>query len=270
MDIVTWNVNGIRAVHQKGFLEFFRDQRPDVLCIQETKAQPDQVPDELRAPDGYDLALHSAQRKGYSGVATWTRASGDRAAGGRPRAETRAGTGEPRFDDEGRVLVTRLGEIRLYNIYFPNGGGGPERLAYKKDFYFHMRDLFARHLAAGEPLIVCGDFNTAREPIDLARPKENEKNSGFLPEEREWLETYFGLGLVDVFRRRHPGEPGHYTWWDYRFSARDRNVGWRIDYFLVSPDLAARVEDCRILAGVKGSDHCPVLLRLGTAEGGGS
>ena len=176
--------------------------------------------------------------------------------------EVRLGVGEPRFDDEGRVLVTRHGDVLVYNIYFPNGGGGPERLAYKRDFYLHMRDVFARHLAEGESLVVCGDFNTAREPIDLARPRENEKHSGFLPEEREWLELYFSLGLLDVFRRRHPGEPGHYTWWDYRFSARDRNVGWRIDYFLISPDLEPRVADCRILSGVTGSDHCPVLLDL--------
>jgi exodeoxyribonuclease-3 len=254
MRCVTWNVNGIRAVHKKGFLEFFQQAHPDVLCIQETKAQPDQVPDQLASiPDTY-FYIHSAQRKGYSGVATWSR---------QEPQEVREGVGAPQFDAEGRVLVTRHDDIFLYNIYFPNGSGGPERLEYKKNFYFHLREVFARHLAAGEPLVVCGDFNTAHEPIDLARPKENEKNSGFMPEEREWLKTYFSLGLVDIFRRLHPGEPGHYSWWDYRFSARDRNIGWRIDYFLISPDLVDRVLECRILPEVTGSDHCPVLLTLG-------
>ncbi len=266
MQLVTWNVNGIRAVHQKGFLEFFHSARPDVLCIQETKAQPDQVPPELASIEGWRFDLLSARRKGYSGVATWSR----EASGADRLLEVRLGVGEPRFDEEGRVVVTRHRDVLVYNIYFPNGGGGPERLAYKRDFYLHMRDVFAGHLAAGEPLVVCGDFNTAREPIDLARPRENEKNSGFLPEEREWLETYFALGLVDVFRRRHPGEPGHYTWWDYRFSARSRNVGWRIDYFLISPDLEPRVADCRILSGVTGSDHCPVMLELRDSPGEGT
>ncbi|PKN28004.1 MAG: exodeoxyribonuclease III [Deltaproteobacteria bacterium HGW-Deltaproteobacteria-22] len=253
MQWLTWNVNGIRAVHKKGFLDFFQRVAPDVLCIQETKAQPDQVPGEMSDIPGYGFHMHSAQRKGYSGVATWTR---------QVPQEVREGVGAAEFDAEGRVLVTRHEDIYLYNIYFPNGSGGPERLEYKKNFYFHLRDVFARHMAAGEPLVVCGDFNTAHEPIDLARPRENEKNSGFMPVEREWLDTYFALGLVDIFRQLHPGEPGHYSWWDYRFSARDRNIGWRIDYFMISPDLVDRVEDCRILPEVTGSDHCPVLLAL--------
>ncbi len=253
MQWLTWNVNGIRAVHKKGFMEFFQGLQPDVLCIQETKAQPDQVPQELAEIPGFHFLMHSAQRKGYSGVATWSR--------GQPQ-EVRLGVGAPEFDAEGRVLVTRHGGIYLYNIYFPNGGGGPERLEYKKNFYFHLHDVFERHLAAGEPLVVCGDFNTAHEPIDLARPRENEKNSGFMPVEREWLETYFSLGLVDIFRRLHPGEPGHYSWWDVRTSARDRNLGWRLDYFMISSDLVDRVEDCRILPEVTGSDHCPVMLTL--------
>ena len=135
-------------------------------------------------------------------------------------------------------------------------------MEYKKRFYFHLRDVLAAHLERRQSVVVCGDYNTARHPIDLARPKENEKNSGFLPEEREWLETYFALGFVDAFRFLHPDEPGQYSWWDYRFSARERNIGWRIDYFLVSPDLTGRIVDCRMLPDVMGSDHCPVLLEL--------
>ncbi len=250
---MTWNVNGIRAVQKKGFLEFLLREKPDVLCLQETKAMPDQMPEELRAVPGYELFMHSAERKGYSGVATFVRGTPER---------VQAGIGEPRFDAEGRVLCTRIAGVNLYNVYFPNGGGGPERLEYKRDFYGAFLDVLKGHLAAGEPVVVCGDFNTARHPVDLARPKENEKNSGFMPVEREWLEEYFTAGFVDVFRIRHVDEPGHYTWWDYRFSARSRNVGWRIDYFLISPDLESRVADCRILSEVMGSDHCPVLLDL--------
>lgn len=250
---ITWNVNGIRAAEKKGFMDFFRKWEPDVLCVQETKALPEQFPSELTEIPGYHFFSHSAQRKGYSGVATWCRT---------PPEDVQTGIGVPEFDAEGRVLRTRHAGIFLYNVYFPNGSGGPERLEYKKRFYHHLRDIIAGHLDHGESVVVCGDYNTARHPIDLARPKENEKNSGFLPEEREWLETYFSLGLVDAFRHLHPDEPGQYSWWDYRFSARERNIGWRIDYFLVSPDLADRITDCRMLADVMGSDHCPVLLEL--------
>ncbi len=249
----TWNVNGIRAVEKKGFMDFFQQWNPDVLCVQETKAQSDQFPPALTDIPGYRFMAHSAVRKGYSGVATWSRT---------PPEDVQAGLGVPEFDEEGRVLRTRHAGIFLYNVYFPNGSGGPQRLEYKKRFYFHFRDVIAAHLARKEPVVVCGDYNTARHPIDLARPKENEKNSGFLPEEREWLEAYFSLGLVDAFRHLHPDEPGQYSWWDYRFSARERNIGWRIDYFLVSPDLKARITDCRMLPEVMGSDHCPVLLEL--------
>lgn len=249
----TWNVNGIRAVEKKGFFDFFQKWVPDVLCIQETKAQKDQFPKSLIEIPGYTFFSHSALRKGYSGVATWCRT---------PPQDVQLGLGIPEFDVEGRVLRTRHEDIFLYNIYFPNGSGGSERLEYKKRFYFQIHDVIAAHLQRNESVIVCGDYNTARHPIDLARPKENEKNSGFLPEEREWLETYFHLGLVDAFRHLHPNEPGHYSWWDYRFSARERNIGWRIDYFLVSPDLASRIVDCRMLTAILGSDHCPVLLEL--------
>ena len=252
MRIISWNVNGIRAVENKGFWDWFEEARPDVLCLQETKAQPEQVSERLRGPAGYQTYWHSAERKGYSGVATFSRGP----------VSVQRGLGVPEFDLEGRVLISEHDGFSLLNCYMPNGKQSQERLDYKLRFYAALLDYCDQQHAAGRHLVICGDVNTAHKEIDLARPKENEKISGFLPEEREWIDRYLAHGFVDAFREFHP-EPDQYTWWSYITRARDRNIGWRIDYFLVSEGLMPRVQDCIIMADVMGSDHCPIALDLG-------
>ncbi|MEB3238113.1 MAG: exodeoxyribonuclease III [Candidatus Sericytochromatia bacterium] len=253
--IATWNVNGIRAVTRNGFAGWLATEAPDVLCLQEVRALPDQVPAEATAEAGWHRTWHAAERKGYSGVATWTRTLWP----------THTGLGEARFDTEGRAIWTDLPDgIRLLNVYVPNGGRDLERVPYKLDFYAAMlAEIQAGH-ARGERFIICGDWNTAHQPIDLANPKANQGTTGFLPEERAWVDRFLTEGdLVDPFRDRHPGESGHYTWWSNRPGVRDRNIGWRIDYFLVSRTLAPQVLDVAHRPDVKGSDHCPVVLTIG-------
>ncbi len=258
MKLISWNVNGIRAVVRKGvFFELLADQSPDVCCVQETKAQPDQLTKKLLRPAGYHTYWNSAERKGYSGVATFSQTE--------PlRVET--GFGIPEFDVEGRVLMTEHPGFKLFNVYFPNGKRSPERLDYKLRFYAAFLDHCTALLAHGDRLIVCGDVNTAHKAIDLARPKQNEKTSGFLPEEREWIDRYLSHGFVDAFRVFHPDEPEQYTWWHLISRARERNVGWRIDYHLVSENLMPAVTDASLLPAVIGSDHCPVALELDEAR----
>lgn len=257
MKLVSWNVNGLRAVAKKGFLGYLYEASPDILGLQETKAQAEQLPEEVRNPKGYfSYFSHSKGRKGYSGVAIYTKEEPNK---------VEYGIGIPRFDDEGRILIGHYDDFVLLNVYFPNGGGGPERLQYKLDFYDAFLSFIEklRKKEAGKRAIVfCGDVNTAHEAIDLARPKENEKNTGFLPEERAWLDTLVAHGWVDTFRRFFPEKEGAYSYWDMKTAARDRNVGWRIDYFFVSPDLVSRVEKAGILDQVYGSDHCPVYIEL--------
>ena len=250
--ILSWNVNGIRAVYKKGFLEWFFKEKADIVCVQETKAWAEQLVDELRNPVGYSSYFAEAERKGYSGVALYTRLE--------PR-EVRTGFGHKRFDDEGRTLAVDFGDFILYNVYFPNGKASKERLQYKMDFYeaflSHMNELKRK----GRKVVVCGDVNTAHHEIDLAHPKENEKTSGFLPEEREWIDRFLQCGFIDVFRMFND-KPEQYTWWDMRTRARERNIGWRIDYFYVSENLQESVASARILADVQGSDHCPIDITL--------
>ncbi len=250
MKIVTWNVNGIRAALGKNLKTWMLAQSSDVFCLQEIKATPQQLTDEQRDFPGYSVIWNPAQRLGYSGVATFSK---------REQVEARLGLDEERFDVEGRVIRTRHEDFLLYNIYFPNGQRGHDRVEYKLDFYSRLLEICDGLLASGENIIITGDFNTAHAPIDLARPKENETTSGFLPEERAWVEKYLEHGFVDVYRRLYP-ERVQYTWWTYRMGARQRNIGWRIDYFLVSESLAGRVRDVIIHDGVTGSDHCPVEL----------
>lgn len=253
MKIATWNVNGLRAADTKGFTRWVETSRPDVLCMQEVKAEPEQLPLHLREPGGYRPHWHWATRKrGYSGVATWL---------SRP-VDTQSGCGVEAYDCEGRVLETRFEDFTLFNIYFPNGSRDHSRVPFKLRFYEDMLSEFGRRMAAGEHLVVCGDFNTAHTEIDLANPRANAKTTGFLPEERAWIDRYLAAGFRDVFRERHPGEKGHYSWWSYRPGVRERNIGWRIDYFLVSENLANSVRGCEILSDVQGSDHCPVVLEL--------
>ena len=250
--LYSWNVNGLRAAVKKGFLDFMDRVRPDMLGIQETKAEESQVTGPLEPLQGYHRVFSSAERKGYSGVALFSRE--------KPRSVSLT-MGRPEFDGEGRVIQADFGDFILFNVYFPNGKSRPERLQYKMEFYEHFLKVTQGLLKQGRSVVVCGDVNTAHQPIDLARPKENETVSGFLPEERAWIDRFLAAGFVDVFRELHP-EPDQYTWWDMKSGARARNVGWRIDYFYVSKSLRDRVRGASILPEVTGSDHCPVGLDL--------
>ncbi|MCF7801154.1 MAG: exodeoxyribonuclease III [Candidatus Marinimicrobia bacterium] len=252
MRIISWNLNGIRAVLKKGFWDWFNHEQPNILCLQETKAQPDQLDDDILNPPGYTGIWHSAERKGYSSVATFTKP--------KPLHIENQFLDE-RFNREGRTILCEYPQFFLYNIYFPNGQRDEERLRYKLEFYDELLD-HARTTMQRKPVIIVGDYNTAHTEIDLARPKQNEEISGFLPEEREWVDRYLSAGLVDVFREEHPGVNGYYTWWTYRANARINNVGWRIDYFLVSQDFVSHVDAARIHPDVMGSDHCPISLTL--------
>lgn len=252
MKITTWNVNGIRAVMKKGSFAWARSYAPDILCLQEVKAGFHQVPEEERDIPGYTCYWNAARRPGYSGVAVYSRNA--------PLAVD-YGLGDDRFDDEGRVIRLRFPSFHLYNIYFPNGQRGQERVDYKLDFYSCLLDQCDRLHAAGEKVIITGDFNTAHREIDLAHPKSNENTSGFLPEERAWIDHYLAHGFVDIFRKLYP-ERKQYTWWTFITNARARNIGWRLDYFLVSESMAGQVEDVVTHVDVYGSDHCPVTLAL--------
>jgi len=254
--ILCWNVNGIRAVRGRGFLEWMYKESPDILCLQETKAHPEQLDKELREPQGYNAYWNHPERKGYGGVATFAKTE--------PVA-VRYGFEGAEFDLEGRVIVTEYTEFFLMNVYFPNGKMGEERLKYKMDFYEAFLKFVDSLKAKGNKLIICGDFNTAHKDIDLARPKENANISGFLPIERAWLDKFVAHGYIDTFRHFNE-EPNNYTWWDMKTRARERNVGWRIDYFFVTENLLPMVSSAFIMAGVTGSDHCPVGIILKTAS----
>jgi exodeoxyribonuclease-3 len=252
--LLSWNVNGIRSVKNKGFLDWFFRDSPDILCLQETKAQPDQLDADLKELAGYNVYWSYPERKGYSGVAVYTREK---------PLEVRYDFGDTGLDLEGRVIIAGYPGFTLMNVYFPNGKMGPERLDYKMTFYDIFLDYADSRKAAGEKLVICGDVNTAHREIDLARPKENSKISGFLPEERAWMDKFVAHGYVDTFRQFHK-EPDQYSWWDFKSRARERNVGWRIDYFFVSENLLPSVTDAFILSDVMGSDHCPVGIILET------
>lgn len=250
--ILSWNVNGFRAVYKKGFVEWLHKEQPDILCLQETKAEEIQVTKELASIQGYHWLFCSGLRKGYSGTALFAKQ--------KPIEVTRAMGHDP-FDNEGRLLIVTYPEFVLCNVYFPNGGSGSERLKYKMDFYAHFHGFANGLRGRGRDVIVCGDVNTAHKEIDLARPKENVKVSGFLPEERAWVESFLASGFVDTFRMFND-KPGQYTWWDMKTGARARNVGWRIDYFLVNEEMKGRVKDAWIMPEVTGSDHCPIGLEV--------
>ncbi|HSL18501.1 MAG TPA: exodeoxyribonuclease III [Methylomirabilota bacterium] len=252
--LYSWNVNGLRACGRKGFAEWLEAERPDVLGLQETRALPDQLEPELREPNGYRAWFHPAERRGYSGVALLSRAE--------PQSVVLGGLGEERFDSEGRLIVADYGPFLLYTGYFPNGGHDLSRVPYKLEFSEAVLQHAEAQRKAGRSVVICGDVNTAHEEIDLANPASNRKNTGFLPEERAWVSRFLDHGYVDVFRRRNPDTPGLYTWWSNRPGVRERNVGWRIDYFFVSDDLVDRVVGARIHPEVMGSDHCPISLTL--------
>ena len=256
MNIISWNVNGLRAVVKKGNFKWLTDYSPDIFCLQETKAHPDQLSEEVRNVSGYTAYFdHSKIRKGYSGVAVYTKRKPESFHYGFEN-------GDAPLDQEGRMIGLDFGNFVLLNVYFPNGGGGPERLAFKFRFYDAFLKYCEKLKKKGKAIIFCGDVNTAHEEIDLARPKENEENTGFLPEERAWLDAVVNYGYVDTFRHFFPNKTGAYTYWDMKTSARDRNVGWRIDYFFVSNDLTKKLVSAKIHDEVFGSDHCPLELNI--------
>ena len=247
--ILSWNVNGIRAIQGKGFPDWLQQQAPDILCVQETKATPEQLGEVLLKPPGYTTIWQSATRKGYSGVAAYVR---------QEPLEVE-GLGSPEFDAEGRTLILHYPDLSVVNCYFPNSQEEGARLAYKVAFCAALLERCNGLVAAGRDLVICGDYNIAHRPIDLENPKANERNAGYLPEERAWMDRFIGSGYVDTFRLFCPAAK-QYTWWSYRFQARARNIGWRIDYQCVNQRLQGRVQESTIMADVVGSDHCPVRL----------
>ena len=252
MKLISWNVNGIRAAVKKGFLDYLDQEQPDILCIQESKAHKEQLTSEILKDHGYCTYWHSGVKKGYSGVATFCKEE---------PLFIQEGLGIEKYDVEGRVLLTEHKDFLLYNIYFPNGQKDETRLKYKLDIYDDLLHIINDQVESGNNVIVTGDWNTAHHPVDLARPKENINTSGFMPVEREKLYIYVEEGWVDTFRLFHE-EGERYSWWTYRFGARDRNVGWRIDYFFVNEGMADLCIDADIHHNVFGSDHCPVSLVL--------
>ena len=257
MIITTWNVNGIRALYRKNADQWLWEQGTNVICLQEVKATQEQLEDSGNTiPSDLHVHWNPADRKGYSGVATLTDIA---------PVEVVYGMGEERFDGEGRIIQTRFPEFILFNIYFPNGQRDHTRLKYKLDFYQHLLELCGQLHAEGQSIILTGDFNTAHNEIDLANPKENANTSGFMAEEREWIDRYLESGFKDAYRELYP-EQVQYTWWTYRFGARQRNVGWRLDYFLVSNALMHKIRDVIVYDQVEGSDHCPVALIIGEEE----
>lgn len=258
MKIVSWNVNGMRAVAKKGFSDFLADTDAEVVALQETRATPEQVPEALRAPAGWRTHWVSAARKGYSGVGLYAQA---------PFDVLDPALGEPEMDGEGRLLRVAFGPLQLVNGYFPNGSGKARdngRVPYKLAFYRRLFERLRPDVEAGRPVLVVGDFNTAPAEIDLARPKQNARTSGFLPEEREELARWLRHGWVDTFRHFEPG-PGHYSWWSQRYGVREKNIGWRIDLCLASPAVMPFLKRASIHPEVMGSDHCPISVEVDDA-----
>lgn len=253
MKIITWNVNGIRACAKKGFLDFFKKENPDLLCLQETKAHPEQLTDSLISPLGRESYWSSAEKKGYSGTVTYVKE--------KPKS-IKYGIGIKKFDREGRFVVTEHKDFDLYNVYFPNGAASDERHDFKQLFLKKFTQHLRRERKKGKEIILVGDYNVAHKEFDVHDPKRLSKVSGFLPEERSWLSDFLEKDFVDSFRYLYPDKLDQYTWWSYREKARERNRGWRIDYICVTPGLVKRIKKVRILNKQEGSDHCPVVLEL--------
>lgn len=252
MKLYSWNVNGIRAAEKKGLVDWIKSEQPDVLGIQELKATEDQLPDTLKQIDGYHAFFNPAERKGYSGTAVYYKEA---------PLDIHTGLSDDRFNHEGRTIVMEYPDFTLYNIYFPNGGQGDDRLQFKMDFYDCFQKDVNALVAEGRRVIVCGDVNTAHTEIDLKNPKSNAKRSGFLPIEREWVTQFLNDGYIDTYRYFYPDKI-EYSWWSYRFNARANNAGWRIDYFFASENAKDLLEDAAIHTDVMGSDHCPISLTL--------
>jgi exodeoxyribonuclease-3 len=250
--IISWNVNGIRAIWKKGFPDWLTKENPDFLCLQENLDQPDQLTEDVMKYNGYKTYFFSAEKKGYSGVAIYSREE---------PVSVNSGVGNPYFDSEGRVLEVDYGKFVLYNVYFPNGGRGPERVKYKLDFYDALFKRAETVRKKKKNIVIVGDYNTAHKEIDLARPGPNVKTSGFLPEERAWIDKVVDMGYIDIFREYNQS-PQQYTYWDQITRARDRNVGWRIDYFMISSEMRKMIHNASIHPEVMGSDHCPIELEI--------
>ncbi|MDR1839055.1 MAG: exodeoxyribonuclease III [Treponema sp.] len=256
MRIISWNVNGIRAVEKRGFVDWLVNENADIVCLNETKAEPGQLSQVLLEPPikgkPYSAFWACSKKKGYSGVAIYTKEKPDDVHF----------LGKPEFDDEGRVLIAEYKDFSLIAAYFPNSQDERRRIDYKLAFNDAMLKLCNSLVKKGRHFLLCGDYNVAHTPIDIARPKSNENSPGYLPEERAWMDKFVAAGHVDTFRHFHPGEPNHYTWWSYMGNARARNVGWRLDYHCVDKDFMPKVKSSIIRNEVDGSDHCPVEIKL--------
>ena len=249
---ISWNVNGIRAVAKKGFFEWFAKTGPDFLCLQETKAHEDQLTMEFKILSNYTVYFCSGVRRGYSGTAIYAK---------EPALNVSSSIDDDQYDHEGRHIILEYKDFFLCNIYFPNGRMNAERLKFKMGYYAAFLKFLIKLKATGKHVIICGDVNTAHREIDLAHPKENEKYSGFLPGERAWLDELLAAGFIDTFRSFN-SNPEQYTWWDQKSRARERNVGWRIDYFFINKDAQNLLKDATIMPEVMGSDHCPIKILL--------
>ncbi|MCR4316390.1 MAG: exodeoxyribonuclease III [Planctomycetes bacterium] len=252
--LVSWNVNGIRACVKNGFLPWFQKESPDILSLSEVRALPDQMDDGVREPKGYHTYFHAAEKKGYSGVGLLCKKE--------PKSVETHAFKEDELNSEGRLIISDHEDFILYSTYFPNSGPTNDRLPYKLKFCDAVVKLMEKDRKAGRKVVLTGDINVAHTEIDLANPKTNTNNAGFLPEEREWVTKTLAKGYVDIFRKRNEGVAGLYTWWSNRPGVREKNVGWRIDYYLITPDLEEHVVDAKIHPEIWGSDHCPVSIEL--------
>ena len=260
MKLISWNVNGLRSICAKGFLDFVLQHQPDILCLQEIKIQDDQLNPEAMIPPGYEAFFSMAEKSGYSGLATYIRSNGKKSS-----VKPIRGIGIKKMDSEGRFLITQHQGMLLYNVYIPSGTMGEARQKFKYQFL----DAFSEHLSSlsqsdFSKLVICGDFNICHREIDIHHPQQAEKRqlTGFLPEERAWLDSFLELGLIDTFRFKNGEVKGQYSWWSFRAGARKKNLGWRLDYFFCAKALAKKIKSAKILSQVAGSDHCPVLLEL--------
>ncbi len=253
MKITSWNVNGIRAAYKKGFLDFWEKHNADILCLQETKCQKEQLTPDMINPYDFESHWSSAEKKGYSGTATFSR---------HKILSVEHGIHIPKFDSEGRFVISQHKDFKIYNIYFPNGARGPDRHAYKMEFLETLSAHLKPQIQSGVPIIVLGDYNIAPTDIDIYDPKKHARTSGFLPEEKNWFQSFLDLGFVDTFRLLHPDEKHRYSWWNQIERARIGNRGWRIDLICVSKNIQSVVKKAEILDEIEGSDHCPVSITL--------
>jgi exodeoxyribonuclease-3 len=252
MRVFSWNINGVRSAAKAGFLKWFSYESPDLLCLQETRCTPEDLEDVLISPFNYKSYWHSAQKKGYSGVSIYSK---------KEPVDLREGLGIKKFDEEGRTQIAEFKDFILLNCYFPNSRRDHSRLDYKLEYCTAIEQLCRKLTRAEKNVIICGDFNIAHEEIDLANPKTNVENAGFLPEEREWLGHFISQGHLDTFREFEKGA-GHYSWWSNRPGVRERNIGWRLDYFFINSRFRSKLKSAQIHPDIFGSDHCPVSIEL--------